>query len=93
MLVRFTDSKGKVLWINPVHVKVLQEKKDLTEIVVAYSPGMGTTTIKVAAPIDEVARLINAAMPGLLALAPDDGGGGGDGGGGAAAMIATGLMG
>ena len=93
MLVKFTDSKGKVLWLNPIHVKVLQEKKDLTEIVVAYSPGMGSTTVKVAMAMDDVAALLNAAMPGLLAMAPDDGSGGSDGGGGGAAMVATGLMG
>jgi len=95
MLVRLVDVKERTFWVNPTHVKMLQEdKKGHAEVVLSYGGGLGRNlTIKVDRPIDEVAEALNAGMP-VVDLAPpgsfdDDGGGGDDGG----AMIAAGMIG
>ena len=59
MLVRFEDTKGKPVWINPVHVRMLRQKRDLTEI---QTPG-SSTFVKIRMPIDQVADMLNSAMP------------------------------
>lgn len=62
MLVRFTDTKGRVVWINPVHVRSLAPKKpDITSVYVSVSTS--GFPINVTGPIDEVADMLNAAMP------------------------------
>lgn len=78
MLVRLVDVKGKVFWVNPLHVKVLQEgKKDTTELALSFGGQWGTSaTIRVDRPIDEVAGLLISAMPepppGAYAALDDD---------------------
>jgi hypothetical protein len=96
MLVRLEDIKGRPYWINPTHVKLIQQDKKglVTELVMSYQSGFSTSlVIKVDRPIDEVAQLVNAGMP-LIDLGPGSGYGDEDSGpddGGAA--MATGLMG
>lgn len=65
MLVKITDIKDNVVWINPIYVKaVAQSKKGVTEIYIAYgSQWNQQTSIKVRAGVDEVAEAISAAMP------------------------------
>ena len=74
MLVRLTDIKEKVYWINPVHVKVVTEgKKGVTLVCLKHDLAWGNTVaaIKTAMPVDEVAALLNLGMPdGLLGYPP-----------------------
>ncbi len=88
MLVRIEDIKGRTFWINPTHVKVIQQdKKGVTELVMSYQSGFATSlVIKVDRPIDEVATAVNAGMP-LIDLGPGSGyddDGAADGGAGTA---------
>ncbi len=59
MLVRFEDTKSKPIWINPVHVRMLRQKRHMTEI---QTPG-SNMFVKVRMPIDQVADMLNSAMP------------------------------
>lgn len=74
MLIHLTDIKGKHFWVNPVHVKLLQEgKKGVTEVVLTWGGGWSTNlSIKVDRPLDEIAHQLNAAMPGLIEYVPED---------------------
>ncbi|MCA9279967.1 MAG: hypothetical protein H6815_12760 [Phycisphaeraceae bacterium] len=95
MLVRFEDTKGKTHWINPVHVKVVAEvKPGRTDIFLTYGGGWGSNvTIKVNLPADQVADMLNVAMPEVvLGYVTDDGRSplGGASSGGAAAAAAAG---
>lgn len=87
MLVRFTDTKDKTVWINPVHVKTLTEKKPEVTSINLNLPA--TAPVNVRMHIDEVAARLNAAMP----LDPYEGVGGADGSGaaddGSGAIIAA----
>lgn len=71
MLVRLTDTKGRDLWINPVHVKFMRQKRSTTEIIMAATWGSAPIA-KISMPMDEVAALFNAAMPDLGLFVPDD---------------------
>ncbi len=71
MLVRFEDTKGKPAWINPIHVKMLRQKKEITEVYVSGTPGWNSPYLKVRMAMDEVADMLNAAMPDM-AFVPDD---------------------
>ena len=89
MLVRFLDTKDKVVWINPVHVKMLSVKKpDVTSIAMSVPAAM---PINVRMSIDEVAAVLNAAMPldPYAGLDEDSVGGAGDGGDASAAIMAA----
>ncbi len=88
MLVRFTDTKEKVVWINPVHVKMVVAKKpDVTSIVLNVP---ATAPVNVRIPVDEVAAMLNAAMPldPYAGAIDDDGSGGMSSDGSTAAMAA-----
>lgn len=91
MLVHVTDIKGKHFWVNPVHVKLLQEgKKGLTEIVLTWGGGWSTNlSIKTERPLDDIAAELNAAMPGLIEYVPEDDGQVGGGQAAAAAGVIT----
>ena len=61
MLMKVVDVKGKVRWVNAAYVKSLAVKgEDQTEIEVSG----WATKIRVGQAIDEVAGLVNRAMPG-----------------------------
>jgi hypothetical protein len=72
MLVRFTDKKGKVHWINPVHVRAVREHKSGgASIILPVSGFEGSVDVPLA--VDEAAELLNAAMPLCVAgLPPPD---------------------
>jgi hypothetical protein len=71
MLVRFTDRKGKVCWVNPVHVRAVRPHKGGTAIVLPVSGLEGSVEVRL--PVDDVARMLNAGMPiCAAALPPDD---------------------
>lgn len=72
MLVKFTDVKGVNYWVNPLHVKMLREKKGLTEVFIVYNPGWASPSFKVKQSAEEVAALLDAAMPDAGAFVPDD---------------------
>lgn len=74
MLIHLTDIKGKHYWVNPVHVKLLQEGKEgVTEVVLTWGGGWSSNlSIKVDRPIDDIAQQLNAAMPGLIEYVPED---------------------
>ncbi|TVQ30851.1 MAG: hypothetical protein EA376_11345 [Phycisphaeraceae bacterium] len=90
MLVKFIDTKGQTIWINPVHVRAVQQRKKVTEILLPFG---GSTfnnmsgVIKVEEQADEVAGRISEAMPAVMAYIPDDDSGD-DSGGAAAAVMA-----
>ncbi len=89
MLVRFLDTKDKVVWINPVHVKFLSPKKPEVTSIALNVPA--TAPVNVRVPIDEVAAMLNAAMPldPYAGLDGDTDGALGDGGGSTAAIMAA----
>ena len=94
MLVRFEDIKGKVWWVNPTHVKAVQvDKKGKTEIILAHAPTWSSSFgLKVDRPIDEVAEVINAAMPELELAPPGAMDDPSDGDDGTSTMIAAGII-
>lgn len=60
MLIKLTDRRGKVRWLNPIYVKSLLRKGDNdTEIDVS---GIASN-IRVPIAAEEVAAMIDAAMP------------------------------
>jgi len=89
MLVRFVDTKEKVVWINPVHVKMLAEKKPEVTSIILNIPA--TAPVNVRQSIDTVAAMLNAAMPldPYAAIATEEDGAMGDGGASAAAIAAS----
>lgn len=97
MLVRLEDIKGRVCWINPVHVKaVTEDKKGRAQVCVSFT-GIGVmsanTAVVVDEPADLVAQRINAAMPDMvmtMGYAPEDTGGGDDGTNAAAIAVMSG---
>lgn len=87
MLVRFEDIKGKTHWINPVHVKVVaQTKPNRTDICLTYTGSWaGNVSVKVHLPPDQVADMLNVAMPEIvLGYVTDDTARSASGGAGAA---------
>lgn len=91
MLVRFTDTKDKTVWINPVHVKMLAVKKPEVTSIAMQVPV--TWPINVRVPIDEVAAMLNAAMPmDPYAGITDDAGLGSGSDGGAGVAVAVAMM-
>lgn len=93
MLVQLTDHKGNEVWINPVHVKMVRQKKPgVVEIYLVVTAGWGSPTMRAAGELHEIIDRLNAAMPADLgAFTPaiedqpeDDFSGGGAGAGGAA---------
>jgi hypothetical protein len=92
MLVRFTDTKDKPVWVNPVHVKSLTPKKpEVTSINMSVPTA---APINVRMPIDEVAARLNAAMPldPYAMTAEDDAASGYSTDGGSSAAIAAAIM-
>lgn len=65
MLVKLEDHKGKVRYINPIFVKSMLAKSETdTEIEISG----WATKLRVKQPMDEVALIINAAMPDAAAF-------------------------
>jgi hypothetical protein len=63
MLIKVVDVKGKERWINAVYVKSLMPRGDgQTEIEVSG----WAAKVRVAQALDEVARVINQAMPSAM---------------------------
>jgi hypothetical protein len=97
MLIRLEDIKGRVAWVNPVHVKaVTEDKKGRSHVCFTFT-GLGAITanavVVVDEPADTIAERLNQAMPDLLAgYVPDDHSSSADGGAGGAAG-AMGMMG
>jgi len=88
MLTKLTDVKGVEWWINPIHVKLIREKRGKSEVHMA-SPsvwGNQSPSLRVPIPADELAAVLNAAMPDM-AFVPEDEGGMDDSGGAAAATM------
>lgn len=68
MLVQFTTTDGREIWINPIHVKAIRAKtgllggkKQATEIWLSWLSG--STSIDVPLDPAEVAGLLDAATP------------------------------
>ncbi|MBX3363650.1 MAG: hypothetical protein KF866_02685 [Phycisphaeraceae bacterium] len=72
MLLKLIDAKGITHWVNPLHVKMLREKKGVTEVFITMNPSWPSPTLKIKEPIDTIAALINASMPDNLGFIPDD---------------------
>ena len=70
MLVRFETTKGDEIWVNPLYVRVLVRKRKHTEIVMSQSTLSTHGVVRVDAPMDDVATLLNDAMP-PVAFLPD----------------------
>lgn len=72
MLVKLTDTKGLTYWLNPIHVKMLREKKGVTEIFLTINSSWPSPNLKVKEPLDAIAAMISAAMPENLSYVPGD---------------------
>lgn len=70
MLVRLKDHKDETVWINPVYVRLLRQKKVYTEVYVVTGSGASTGLIKCKEPIDEIAMQINVGLLGESGLPP-----------------------
>lgn len=74
MLFKVKDIKGDERWINPTYVRLIRSRKNKTEIWVAGN----NVAIYVDRELDEVAAVINAALPlseslpGDLGTTPDE---------------------
>lgn len=74
MLVPFTDSEGREVWVNPIHVKAVRVRKGLlggkkgSDIWFSWQ----TSSESIAIPLEpsEVAAALNAAMPAVMLPAP-----------------------
>ncbi len=64
MLVQLTDHKGNEVWINPVHVKMVRQKKPgVVELFMAVTANWGAPTMRATGELHEIIDRINAAMP------------------------------
>ncbi len=64
MLVQITDHKGNEVWINPVHVKMVRQKKPgVVELFMAVTANWGAPTMRAAGELHEIIDRLNAAMP------------------------------
>lgn len=70
MLVKLVDTKDETYWINPLYVRVLREKKGITEVHCVAGGGVMTGVIKIKEPIDEVAMQLNVGLLGENSLPP-----------------------
>jgi hypothetical protein len=72
MLVPFTDTEGREVWINPIHVKVVRVSKGLLGGVKGTEIWFGWTStsqsVNVRSSPDEVAAALSAAMPPTVPL-------------------------
>ena len=73
MLVKLTGEDGKDLWINPIHVKVIEATRRGARVYFLYSGAWGANhAVKVQQDAATAADLLNAGMPDLLYPPPDD---------------------
>lgn len=64
MLVQITDHKGNEVWVNPVHVKMVRQKKPgVVEIFMAVTANWGAPTMRANGELHEIIDRLNAAMP------------------------------
>jgi hypothetical protein len=67
MFVKFDDADGREVWVNPTQVRLVREKRGLlggvkgSEIWFSYSQMSSSVDVPLAP--DEVAGLLDAAMP------------------------------
>lgn len=72
MLVQLTDAEGRETWVNPIHVKVVRTRKGMlggqkgTEV--WFSFHATSEAVYFSEPPDQVATLLNAAMPPVLLI-------------------------
>lgn len=71
MLVKLVDHKGEAVWINPIYVRAIKAKKNLTEVYIVPGSGSATGVIKLEQPLDEVAMQVNVGLLGEDAIPPD----------------------
>jgi len=71
MLFKVTDIKGDDRWINPTYVRLIRWRRKKTELWIAGQ----NHAIYVDRPLDDVASVVNAAMP-LVDAVPGELGGG-----------------
>ena len=90
MLAKLVDHKGDELWVNPIYVRLLREKKGITEMLLTSGPGASTGVVKIPQPLDEVAMTLNIAMVDPNELTPPENQAGGDAGSNAAISAALG---
>ena len=62
MLVQFTDTRGKVHYINAVYVKSVQPKGDTCVVEISGR----ASKLKVKLNAEQVVEIVNAAMPNSL---------------------------
>lgn len=62
MLVQFTDTRGKIHYINAVYVKSVQPKGDICVVEISGR----TSKLKVKLNAEQVVEIVNAAMPNSL---------------------------
>lgn len=64
MLFKVRDIKGTERWINPIYIRLVRWRRNKTELWISGN----NMAIIVDRPLDEVANVINAAMPIVDAL-------------------------
>lgn len=67
MLVRLTTTKQQDVWVNPLHVRLVRWSGKHTEVVIDPM----YLTLKIAAPVEDVAALLDAASMPPGGFAPD----------------------
>ena len=74
MLVQFTDSEGREVWLNPIHVKAVRVRKGLLGgkkgADVWFSWQTASESIAIPMEPTEVATLLNAGMPEVMLPGP-----------------------
>lgn len=72
MFVKFTDKKGRDVWVNPLHVKIVAPAGPSAADLYFTHGSWGTGSyIRVRTAPDEAALALSAAMP-PIAFVPDD---------------------
>lgn len=64
MLFKVRDIKGNDRWINPIYIRLVRWRRNKTELWISGN----NVAIIVDRPLDEVANVVNAAMPIVDAL-------------------------
>lgn len=75
MLVRFENTKSRSVWVNPIHARLLRDKRNGRTHISMTGNGMEAASVVVEMSPDDVAALPNAGMP-LGEIPPLDGGAG-----------------
>lgn len=71
MFVRFADKKGRDVWVNPLHVKVVAPAgNDMSDLYFTYGPWGTGNYIRVRQSPTESTLALDAAMP-PISFIPD----------------------